>query len=157
MLSVYSVLSTPAYSKTTRQKKKPEHCHLFPLSSYSTRQMCKSQQSGKLENCSCFWPYRLNTHTHIPTLIISTSLFIFQWEAFAHFCAITGTVSVNTPQEFALGSLVSRQPAQLKLGSGTCPQIVLFPINQTPNRHPPMRADSGMQRDGPHPRFAQLC
>lgn len=68
----------------------------------------------------------------IPTLIIYTSLLIFLREAFAHFWAITGTVSVNTPQEFALGSPASLRPAKLKLGSGTCPLPVLFPINQTP-------------------------
>lgn len=36
-------------------------------------------------------------------------------------CAITGTASVNTLQEFALGSPASPGATQLKLGRGTCP------------------------------------
>lgn len=75
-------------------------------------------------------PSHTQRQTHSHTHYIHISLIL--QEAFALFCAITGTVSMNTPQEFALGSPASPGPAQLKLDGGTCPQLVLFPINQTP-------------------------
>lgn len=101
------------------------------------------------------------SHTHyedkpIPTLIISTSLLIFLREAFAHFCAITGTASVNTPQEFALGSPASPGPgtAQAWQRGHLSPAC---PVPNQPNtyRPPLMGADWGTRRNGSQPRFAQ--
>ncbi|KAK5929963.1 hypothetical protein CgunFtcFv8_011151 [Champsocephalus gunnari] len=86
----------------------------------------------------------------IPTLIISTSHLIFLREAFAHFCAITGTVSVNTPQEFDPRFPRLPGPAERRLGRGTCPQAVLFPANT----HLPtsLTEEDCRFRSGPHPR-----
>ena len=115
----------PSLSLCGQQKgnnaKNPEDGHLPPpLSYYSTFSMCRSQHDGKTCHCSCLWLYRLAPLSllrdkPIPTLIISTSLLIFLREAF---CAITGTVSVNTPQEFALGP----PPASLRRCSSSLPE-----------------------------------
>lgn len=94
-------------------------------------------------------------HSLYPTLLI------FLREAFAHFCAITGTVSVNTPQEFTLASPASPGPAQLKLGRETDVSPACTVPNR-PNTYQPLliSEDSGTQAHGPLPRFAKqtsLC
>lgn len=66
-------------------------------------------------------------------------------EAFANVCAITVTVSVDTLQEFALGSPPHQahdaQPARF-------PQSNIYEL-------PPMSVDLGTQRNGPQHRFGQ--
>lgn len=55
---------------------------------------------------------KLSGQTHSHTHYIHVYLYI-RW-AFAHFCVMTGTVSVNTLQEFALGSPASLGATELK-------------------------------------------
>lgn len=63
--------------------------------------------------------HKLQGQAHSHTHYIQVFLNIQQ--AFAHFCAITGTASLNTLQECALGSPASLGATQLKVGRETCP------------------------------------
>lgn len=103
-----SLLLNPGHQIQTRM---PETtlsiAALFPLLFYATWEMWRVSMTAV--NCASVKRLLLLTSSppltdykdkSIPTLIISTSHLIFLREAFAHFCAITGTVSVNTPQEF---------------------------------------------------------
>lgn len=85
----------------------------------------------------------------IPTLIRSTSVCFC--EASCSFRKITGTVSVNTPQEFALCFPRPRCDGHclsLAIGRVPCP-VCLTPISI----HCWERAELEMQRSGPEPRF----
>lgn len=70
-----------------------------------------------------------HSHTHYRHVYLN-----IQW-AFAHFCVMAGTVSVNTLQEFALGSPASLGATALRFdgwGAAMSLQPALFLSQQTP-------------------------
>lgn len=127
VVSSLSFSSLMLYSGHKIKEKKSWALLSFPsLVLINTVNLQESAWRITLPPTNHFWfgPFRLTHHilqgqTHSHTHYIHVLLDIL--EAFAHFCAITGTASVNTLQEFALGSPASPGATQLKLGRGTCP------------------------------------